>query len=147
MFLVVLLDTLSVRAWLQAPPTPPYDVPTTRYAAPTTLHDDLCCGGVWRVLGSASVIQVTMGPNTKFWVFFFHIPDSASGTDPACRTLIWERPGQNMMVPDTFCDLGRVLDVTTWSCDVPRPPPAPEPSGTQWNPAQQSGTEVQTRLV
>ena len=53
-------------------------------------------------------------------------------------------PERNVMVPDSFCDLGRVLDVATWSNDVPWAPPAPEPSGIQRNPAQLSGTQVET---
>ena len=28
-------------------------------------------------------------------------------------------------------DLARVLDISAWSCDVPRPLPALEPNGTQ----------------
>ena len=65
------------------------------------------------------------------------ILDSDSGTGSSFLM----NPYRNLVVPDIFCVLGRVLDVPAWSSDVPRPPPAPEPSGTQRNPAQLSGTQ------
>ena len=73
----------------------------------------------------------------------FYTPILVSGMQDAHLCI----PEQTLMVPDSFCDLGRVLDVATWSRDVPWPPPTPEPSRTQLNPSLLSGTQVGPPLV
>ena len=54
---------------------------------------------------------------------------------------------QNTRVPIDFCGPNDPTIDKTWSYDVFRPPPMPEPAGTRWNPTVLTGTRLGPRLL